>query len=156
MTIIIGRCKIASDMSPTFQIKCARIKKIFAPLSREKRYDALIDLGRQLPSYPDELKTSDRVVGGCQSTLYLHSDLIDDKIFFQAHSDALISAGLAAILIAVYSGETPTTVLKCPPDFLSELGLAATLSLNRSNGLQSIHLRMKQDALKSFLKFCET
>lgn len=108
-------------------------------------------MGRSLPTFEAQYKTPDRIVRGCQSTLYLRSFLIEGKMFFEAASDALISAGLAALLIYVYSGESPETILKRPPDFLAEIGIMATLSMNRSNGLAHIHLRMKQDAISSLI-----
>ncbi len=138
-------------MSEPFQKKSEEIRRLFAPLTPEQRYLKLIEMGRHLPPYPTELKTPDRIVRGCQSILYLATEFRDGKLYFQAHSDALISSGLAALLIAVYTGEPPETVLKCPPSFISDLGLASSLSLNRSNGLAHIHLRMKQDALKTFI-----
>lgn len=136
-------------MSESFQKKCEELKKFFAPQSTEERYKTLIEMGRKLPPYPEQHKTVDRIVPGCQSTLYLRATLKDGKLFFEAHSDALISAGLAALLINVYSGETPETILKCPPSFIQELGINSSLSLNRSNGLANIHLKMKQQALAS-------
>lgn len=138
-------------MDHTFEEKCAAIKKILEPLPLEKRYQALMEMGRKLPPYPNELKTPDRLVPGCQSILYINATQKGNQIFFEAHADALISAGLAALLIAVYSGETPETVLKCPPMFIAELGLSASLSPSRSNGLANIHLRMKQEALKNLV-----
>lgn len=83
--------------------------------------------------------------------MYLRSVKKGDVIQFEAASDALISAGLAAILIMAFSGEAPETILKCPPSYLEELGISASLTPNRANGLYSIHLRMKQDALKHLL-----
>ena len=93
-------------------------------------------------------KTESNIVKGCQSVMHLRSYLENGKIFFEANSDALISLGLSAILISIYSGETAETVLTCPPNCLEELGISASLSQNRANGLYSIHLKMKQDALK--------
>jgi cysteine desulfuration protein SufE len=136
-------------MSETFQKKSEEVKNFFASCSSpEARYDALIAMGRKLPLFHPALKTPENLVVGCQSNLYLASRLIDDLLYFEAASDALISAGLAALLIAVYSGETPETILKQPPLFLADLGIHASLSPNRSNGLAHIHLRMKQEALK--------
>ena len=124
------------------------LRKIFiSTLSSEERYLRIIDLGRTLGAYPDKLRIPNLQVSGCQSTLYLSSKFSDGKIFFEAHSDALISAGLAAILIFVYSGQTPEEILKTPPSFLNELGILSSLSPSRSNGLANIHLRMKRDAL---------
>ena len=86
-------------------------------------------------------------VKGCQSTMYLYSQLIDGKVHFQSHTDALISAGLAALLLSVYNDESPHTILACPPRFLEEIGIGGILSPGRSNGLASLFQRMKQDAL---------
>ena len=136
-------------MSETFQKKSEELKKSFSKFpSPEDRYKALIEMGRNLPPFPAESKCPENLVAGCQSSLYLTSRFIDGLVFFEAASDALISAGLAAILIAVYNGESPETLLKQPPQFLSDLNIFASLSPNRSNGLAQIHLRMKKDALK--------
>lgn len=116
--------------------------------TEEAKYQKIMELGRQQPRLSDAEKTSSNLVKGCQSQMYLASHLTGDQVFFSAESDALISAGLAALLIQVYSGETPEAILKCPPTYLEELGINASLTPNRANGLYSIHLRMKQDALK--------
>lgn len=138
-------------MSQTFQKKSEELKKKFLALtSVDARYGALIEMGKNLPLYPEALKTPEYIVSGCQSILYLHASLKDGKLFFETTSDALISAGLAALLLAVYNEETPETLLTCPPQFLAELGVLGQLSPNRSNGLAHIHLKMKQLAL-SFL-----
>jgi len=126
-------------------------KRYFALASSEEKYIEIIEMGRKLPPLTPEAKKEENLVRGCQSRLYLHSWTEQGKIFFAAEADALISAGLAALLIDVYSGETPETILQTPPDFLNELGIYSSLSLNRSNGLAHIHLRMKQDALKSLV-----
>ncbi|MBU6383420.1 MAG: SufE family protein [Verrucomicrobia bacterium] len=138
-------------MNEKFQKNCCEIKEKFALLTPEKRYLELIRMGQSLPAYPKELKTPDRIVRGCQSTLYLAVSFEGGKCFFQADSDALISKGLAALLIAIYSGFEAETVLKCPPEWISDLGLAASLSPTRSNGLAHIYLRMKQEAVQLFL-----
>jgi cysteine desulfuration protein SufE len=129
-----------------------QIKELFSTCcSSEDRYQKIIELGRELPSLTDVEKVAPNLVKGCQSQMYLFSEFIDGQIFFKAESDALISAGLAALLVQVYSGETPETILKCPPSYLDELGISANLTPNRANGLYSMHLRMKQDALKWLL-----
>ncbi len=136
--------------SPSFEHKVQRLKGQFASLQNAQKYELLMEMGRRLPPYPEALKTPERVVSGCQSTLYLAAALKEEKIEFIACSEALISSGLAALLVAVYSGESPEVVLQCPPTFLEELGIFASLSAGRSNGLYHIHLRMKQEALKIF------
>lgn len=139
-------------MTEKHTAETALIKEKFSSLKTpEERYTLLIDLGRKLPPYPAELRTPDRIVSGCQSILYLSATLQDNKLFFSATSDALISAGLAALLIQAYSGSSPETILRNPPTFLQEIGIFASLSPNRSNGLAHIYLRMKQEALKTFL-----
>ena len=112
----------------------------------------IIAMGRELPHLSSSEKLPENIVKGCQSTVYLSSNLVEGQVLFGAESDALISSGLAAILIKVYSGEPPETVLKCPPDYLEELGISASLTPGRANGLYSIHLRMKQDALKLYMR----
>jgi cysteine desulfuration protein SufE len=148
MTINHFQVKILSDMSDSFQKKCSDLKKIFAPLSTEERYQKLMEMGKKLLPFPDAFKTAENRVSGCQSILYLYSEYREGKLIFYAQSDALISAGLAALLINVYSNETPETILKNPPEFIKELGIDASLSLNRSNGLANILLKMKREALR--------
>jgi cysteine desulfuration protein SufE len=129
------------------------IKKIFSTHNdSDEKYHKIIELGRLLPKMDEKFKTEENIVKGCQSVMYLRSHLENGKVLFEADSDALISLGLAAILIFIYSNETPETILKCPPSCLEELGLSSALSPSRANGLYSIHLKMKQDALKLLLK----
>ena len=129
--------------------KQRKIKEMFlACPSEEAKYAKIIELGRQQPAIDPAFKTPENFVKGCQSQMFLHCYLSDDKVIFETESDALISAGLAALLTNVYSGETPEAILKCPPTYLDELGISASLTPNRANGLYSVHLRMKQEALK--------
>lgn len=140
---------------PLFSIdeKIDLLKKKITPISSsEQKYHLLIEMGKELSPFKNEYKTEENRVHGCQSKLYLYSYELKGKIFFEASADALISAGLAALLISIYSGETAETILQRAPDFLQTLGIQASLSLNRSNGLAYIHLKMKQDALKFILQ----
>lgn len=133
--------------------KQRHLKSLFNDCAcEESKFKKIIELGRQQPDLDSQHKTPENIVKGCQSTMYLHSQHTADGIIFNASSDALISAGLAALLIQVYSGETPEAILKCPPDFLDELGVSASLTPSRANGLYSIHLKMKQEALKFLIK----
>jgi cysteine desulfuration protein SufE len=139
-------------MSETFQKKSGDVKTFFVSLSSsEARYGTLIQMGRDLPSFSLKQKIPENLVSGCQSNLYLTAHTKNGHLFFEAASDSLISSGLAALLISVYSGETPETILKEPPHFLTEIGIFATLSPNRSYGLSHIYLRMKELALKSLI-----
>ncbi len=140
-------------MQQTFQKNVEMINFFFSSLkTAEERYHALIEMGSKLAPLPESFKTPENLVQGCQSTLYLHTTRKENQLFFQASCDALISAGLAALLISTYNGESPETILTHPPDFIKDLGIYASLSPSRSNGLVNIHLKMKQDALKYLLK----
>jgi sulfur transfer protein SufE len=134
-------------------LKQERLKKLFASCpDRETKYRQLIELGKTLPPLNPAQKKQENLVSGCQSRLYLYADLNEmGNMVFQADSEALISAGLAALLITVYNDELPETVLQCPPAFIDELGILESLSPGRSNGLLSLHLRMKQEAIKYIL-----
>jgi len=116
--------------------------------SAEEKYKKIIEIGKLSPPLASEFKKDAYRVSGCQSTMYLRTYVMDLKVYFQAESDALISAGLAVLLTEVYSGETAETVLKSSPDYLKELMIPSSLSPSRANGLYSIYLRMKQDVLK--------
>jgi cysteine desulfuration protein SufE len=128
----------------------AKLKQLFAPLALpEQKYQKIMELGRSLPPYPLEYKTPEKIVKGCQSLMYLHTYRSSDgKTYFYIDSEALISRGLAALLIAIYAGEPPEVILTCPPSCLNDLGIQASLSPSRSNGLASLYLKMKQDALE--------
>ena len=129
--------------------KQRKIKLYFKECADEQaRYEKIIDLGKKNSSLLKEFKVDENLVPGCQSRMYLRSYEKNGRIYFEAESDALISSGLAVLLIEVYSGEEPEVILKCPPDYLEELGISASLTPGRANGLYSIHLRMKRDALK--------
>jgi cysteine desulfuration protein SufE len=133
--------------------KQQKIKEAFlACPSEEVKYEKIIELGHQQAPLAAAYKVQENLVKGCQSQMYLHSYWLGDKIIFEAESDALISSGLAALLVQVYSGETPEAILKCPPTYLEEIGISASLTPNRASGLYSMHLRMKQEALKMLVE----
>ncbi len=136
-------------MSQELEKNIAQIKKLFQENDdAENKYLAIIELGRNLPPLDPELKTAKNKVEGCQSTTYLYSFLENSLINFMGESDALISSGLVAILIMAYNRLPPEIIVNNPPIFLNELGINASLSPNRANGLAQMYLRMKEDALK--------
>lgn len=102
------------------------------------RYQYIIDLGKALPDYPEEWKTADYKIEGCQSQVWIKPEIRDGQIHLHAISDAAIVSGLIALLLRVYSDRTPREILDTPPDFLSELGLDKHLSPTRSNGLHAM------------------
>ncbi len=129
--------------------KQERVKKNFANCKTPSEiYEKIIELGRTLGHFSDEWKTTENLVAGCQSQVYLHAELIAGRVRFSVAADALISAGLAALLLAAYNDEPPEAILGSPPAFLGALGIQTALTPGRSHGLASIHLRMKQEAVK--------
>lgn len=116
--------------------------------SREAKYHSLIELGCKLPSFPKNLIKETYLVKGCQSALYLYSELKAGKFHCQAFSKALISAGLAAILVSIYNHQPPEAVIQCSPYFLKKIGIFDLVSLSRVNGLKSFYLRLRQDAIR--------
>ena len=102
------------------------------------RYQYLIDLGRRLPPFPEELRTEDNRIRGCQSQVWFVAEKRDGRLYFQAISDAAIVSGLIAVLLRLYSGRQPRDILDTPPDFVEALQLQSHLSPTRSNGLSSM------------------
>ena len=128
------------------------LKEIFANcLTTEAKYTKIIDLGQKLPQLTPSHHLPENLVEGCQSVMYLVTTSENGVMSFKVYSEALISRGLAALLIFIYEGESPETLLKCPPDALSELGIQQTLTPGRSNGLFNLYLKMKQQTLNFLL-----
>lgn len=111
------------------------------------RYQLLIDLGSEQEPLPDEFKTDNNLIEGCQSRVWLQADYVDGKVFFRAESDALIVKGIVSLLIKVYSGRTPDEILDNEPYFVEAIGLKEHLSPTRSNGLLAMIKQMKLYAL---------
>lgn len=113
----------------------------------------LIDLGRTLPLIKEEFKTETYLVKGCQSDLWLHSELKADKIVFTADAAAIIPKGIIAILIRVFSNQRPKDILENDINaFLKEANLNDFFQMTRSNGLEKMIKQIKLDALGFSLK----
>ena len=111
------------------------------------RYQLLIDLGGDQEPLPQEYKTDNNLIEGCQSRVWLQADLVDGKVQFRAESDALIVKGIVSLLIKVYSGHTPDEILDVEPYFVEAIGLKEHLSPTRSNGLLAMIKQMRLYAL---------
>ena len=111
------------------------------------RYQLLIDLGGEQEPLPQEYKTDNNLIEGCQSRVWLQTDLVDGKVQFRAESDALIVKGIVSLLIKVYSGHTPDEILEVEPYFVEAIGLKEHLSPTRSNGLLAMIKQMRLYAL---------
>ena len=110
------------------------------------KYEYLIDLGRRLEPFPDELKTEDRLIKGCQSRVWLDTVVEDGRLFFRADSDAIITKGIISLLIGVYSGRTAREIADDDFSFVDQLGLRENLSPTRANGLASMIATIRQMA----------
>ncbi|MBX3165377.1 MAG: SufE family protein [Bacteroidetes bacterium] len=113
----------------------------------EAKYEHLIDLGKALPLIKEEQKTEEAIIKGCQSRVWLNSELIDGKMMFTADSDAIITKGMVALMIRVLSNQKPEDIVKAELKFLDKIGLKEHLSPTRANGLVSMINRMKKEAL---------
>lgn len=102
------------------------------------RYEYVIDLGKQLPEFPEEWKSEDNKIKGCQSQVWLNMQMQNDKLHIDGDSDASIVKGLVAIVLRVYSDRKPEDILKAKPDFIKDIGFTDHLSPTRSNGLHSM------------------
>lgn len=102
------------------------------------KYEYLIELGKNLDSYPEEEKTDDRLIKGCQSRVWLDHRMEDGRLYFKADSDAIITKGIISLLISVYSGRTPQEIAGDDFSFIEKIGLKENLSPTRANGLVSM------------------
>ncbi len=102
------------------------------------KYEYLIELGKNLAPYPEEAKTDDRLIKGCQSRVWLDWKMEGGRLYFSADSDAIITKGIISLLISVYSGRTPEEIAGDDFSFLGRIGLKENLSPTRANGLVSM------------------
>ena len=112
-----------------------------------QRYEYIIDLGKKLPLIKEEFKTDDNIIKGCQSKVWLKGEQNNDKIVFTADSDAILTKGIIAILIRVFSNQKSSDILNADMDFIDEIGLKEHLSPTRANGLVSMIKNIKMYAL---------
>ena len=113
-----------------------------------EKYNYLIELGKELPAIDPKYKTDDYLIEGCTSRVWLHAALDDEeKMVLTADSDAIITRGIVALLIRVFSGHTPEEVKDADTAFLDRIGLKEHLSPTRANGLASMIKQIKMYAL---------
>ncbi|NDI98478.1 SufE family protein [Flavobacterium sp. LaA7.5] len=113
----------------------------------DERYQYVIDLGKTLPLVEEQYKTDENIIKGCQSKVWLHGEQQDDKVVFTADSDAILTKGIIAILIRVFSNQAPADILEADTAFIDEIGLKEHLSPTRANGLVSMIKQIKMYAL---------
>jgi cysteine desulfuration protein SufE len=117
-----------------------------------EKYEYIIDLGKELPLIADNKKTEDRLIHGCQSRVWVASEMLDQHLVFTADSDAIITKGIISLLIRVLSNQTPEDIVKSELYFIGKIGLQEHLSPTRANGLVGMINRLKSDGLKQLTK----
>ncbi len=111
------------------------------------KYNYLIELSSELEPFDESKRTTDHLIEGCQSRVWVSAELVDGKICYSADSDAIITKGIIALLVKVLNGRTPQEVLDTDLYFIESIGLSENLSPTRSNGLLSMVKQMKLYAM---------
>ena len=112
-----------------------------------ERYEYIIELGKSLPMINDSFKKDENLIVGCQSKVWLYSEIEGDEINFTADSDAILTKGIVALLLRVFNNQKPSDILKTDLFFVDEIGLKEHLSPTRANGLVSMIKQIKLYAL---------
>ena len=112
-----------------------------------ERYEYIIELGKSIPLINEVSKLDENLIVGCQSKVWLHSEIVEDKIKFTADSDAILTKVIVAILLRVYNNQKPAAILDADLYFVDEIGLKEHLSPTRANGLVSMIKQIKLYAL---------
>lgn len=111
------------------------------------KYEYIIELGKSLAAFPEEKKTDDRLIKGCQSRVWLDAGVDEEgRMVFSADSDAIITRGLISLLIHLYSGRKPEEILASDFSVIDRIGLRENLSPTRSNGLASMVETLRKTA----------
>jgi len=118
----------------------------------QQKYEYLIELGKSLTPLPNEKKTEDKLIKGCQSKVWLDAKMNEDKIIFTADSDAILPKGIASLLVRLYSGQKPEDITVSNEHFLQEIGLQEFLSPTRANGTLAMIKQIKLYAIAFKLK----
>lgn len=111
------------------------------------KYEYIIDLGKKLKGLPEEQKTEDNIIKGCQSRVWLNARKDDNQLIFEADSEAIIVKGLVNMLIRVLSGHSPKEIAQSDLYFMDKIGMSSHLAQTRSNGLASMVKQMKNYAI---------
>ncbi|MDP3312392.1 SufE family protein [Lutibacter sp.] len=112
-----------------------------------QRYEYIIELGKSLPLIDEKNKLDENLISGCQSKVWLFSEIKNDTLSFTADSDAILTKGIVALLLRVFNNQTPATILETDLFFVNEIGLKEHLSPTRANGLVSMIKQIKLYAL---------
>ncbi len=120
-----------------------------------ERYEYIIELGKSLPIIDAQYKLDENLIKGCQSKVWLYSELDNDTIKYTADSDAILTKGIVALLLRVFSDQKPVDILNAETDFIDEIGLKEHLSPTRANGLVSMVKQIKMYAIAQQTKLAD-
>ena len=112
-----------------------------------QRYEYMIELGKSLPIIDEKHRTDSNIIKGCQSKVWVYAELKKDKLIYTADSDAIITKGIIALLLRVFSEQHPSDILAADTAFIDEIGLKEHLSPTRANGLVSMIKQLKMYAI---------
>jgi cysteine desulfuration protein SufE len=113
----------------------------------QDKYEYIIELGKKLSDFPEDKRTDDNKVRGCQSSVWLTTSTENGLIIYKADSDSVIVKGLIALLIRVLSGRSPEEIINAKLEFIDKIGLKQHLAGTRTNGLAAMIKQMKMYAL---------
>ena len=113
----------------------------------KQRYEYIIELGKSIKLIDPNYKTDSNLIKGCQSKLWLHAEILEGKILYTTDSEAIITKGIAAILLRAFSNQTPLDIINSDVKYIDEIGLKEHLSPTRANGLVSMIRQVKYYAL---------
>ena len=140
-------------MQNDHQGKTAGIVKDFEFLDDwEQKYEYIIDLGKELKGLPEDKKTDENLIKGCQSKVWIDAEFRDGKLYFNADSDGILPKGIVSLLVSIYSGHPTKEILDSDFDFISQIGLQEFLSPSRANGLMAMTKQIKFYAVAYQLK----
>ncbi len=112
-----------------------------------QKYEYIIELGKTIKPIDNKNKVDSNLIKGCQSKLWLHAELKNGKVIYTADSEAIITKGIAAVLLRVFSNQTPFDIINSDVDYIDKIGLKEHLSPTRANGLVSMVKQLKYYAL---------
>ena len=121
--------------------------KLLDAWDEDQKYEYIIDMGKKLPALEEVYKTAENIIKGCQSTVWLAADFVNDKVYFKADSNSVITKGLISMLIHVLSGRTTDEIINARLEFINKIGMHSHLAQTRSNGLLAMVKQMKNYAL---------
>lgn len=118
----------------------------------EQKYEYIIDLGKELKGLPEDKKTDDNLIKGCQSKVWIDAEFKEGKLFFNADSDGILPKGIVSLLVSIYNGQPTKDILDSDFKFIEEIGLQEFLSPSRANGLMAMTKQIKFYAVAFQLK----